>query len=178
MARLSPLLHLSVVALLLGGLSCPAKGPWRDSFPPDSSFSVSLPKRPKVESRIQSAEFGEVTTLTLSVTVGDTWFRAGYTEYPDSIVRQHDPDYLLGGAAKSVAERGGGVVQTERTVDITGWPGRELTILTLRGTIAITARVFLVRNRIYQLVVAVPSDATADRAIDRFLRSFQLADGR
>ena len=99
-----------------------------------------------------------------------------YADYPEEVVQASDPDAMLDGAVAGAASNVGGEVVSKAEIALDGSPGRECTISLVQNgqDMVLRARIFLVGNRLYQIMVIVPKGEENSQEIDSFLQSFQL----
>ena len=70
-----------------------------------------------------------------------------------------------------------GKLTSETNITLAGHPGREVVIEATgedRPPVTIKDRLFMVKNRLYQVTVVAPRARAGDKAVDDFLQSFKL----
>ncbi len=69
-----------------------------------------------------------------------------------------------------------GELDSEKDIKLGDYPGREVRIAVDEGKKLFRARVYLVDQRLYQVVVFGTKDAATSKEADKFLDSFQLIE--
>jgi hypothetical protein len=143
---------------------------WKTFVPAKGGFSVSVPSVPMEAAQADGVAYGvEVGTMALAVV---------YNDYTAAKVEQQKPDALLNAArdALLLEERGKkSRLLGEGKVTQSGSEGKEFRAVTSEG-ILLRVRLFLVKQRLYQLIVAMPSKSEKgyEKQTLKFLDSFQL----
>jgi len=101
----------------------------------------------------------------------------GYSDYPEEMVKESDPEKILDGSRDGAVRNANGKLVLENKISLDGNPGREL-VIDAKGKggqdATMKARVFLVKNRLYQVMVVAPKGQVSGAEIDDFLKSFKL----
>jgi hypothetical protein len=140
-------------------------------------FTISMPGTPaKNEDTIPSAA-GPLLLRMYTLTKGFEGFITGYTEYPDIVFSSAEPETLLDGAQQGAISNVKGEVTSQRAITINGHPGREIVGVSPAQNVGFTARVYLVKPRMYMLVYT-QYDKSKPISADgqKFLDSFQLTN--
>lgn len=141
-------------------------------------FSVMSPV--PLEESTQSID-SELGPIEIHFYMGEDNGRAymvGYSDYPQDFVDQTDPQVLLDGARDgAVGNINGKLVSEIKVLLEDQHPGREIVATAIldqdqEGTLK--ERVFLVGNRLYQIVVIAPSGEMSTQEMDDFIKSFKL----
>jgi hypothetical protein len=169
-----------MILLILGlGLVACSPGPNPQEFKSEPGrFSVVSPV--PLEESIKAVETPGAGTIDLHIFMGqqgDIGYIAAYADYPPGVVEKGGPGKILDGACKGMVSNINGKLVLETKTEIDGYPGRELAIEVMiekgiEGTVK--ARVFLVGNRIYQMMWIAPKSVASPVALDDFLKSFKL----
>lgn len=140
-------------------------------------FSVITPYTLKETVQSVDTQAGAIDIHIFSADRNDTSLLVGYSDYPVEIVKASDPEKMLDGSRDGAVTNVKGELVAEVKTSLNNFPGRELTIsakaengqeMILRG------RIFLVDNRLYQ-VMAITSKGKGNSAeIGDFLASFKL----
>lgn len=140
-------------------------------------FTFSMPGSPSHDEQTISSAAGPLPLHMYTLSEGYEGFIAGYTEYPDYIFTSAGPEDLLDGAQQGAVSNVEGQVTSQKKISIAGNPGREIVGTSPSRNIGFTARVYLVRPRMYMFVYTqydkdkpISSDGT------RFLDSFQITN--
>lgn len=177
-----------VVAVLLasrGSGTTTSSGGTTPSYTPDTSaswqtvsesgFSIQMPGTPsKNEQSIPSAA-GPLPIHMYTLSHGYEGYITGYTEYPDYVFSAAEPEDLLDGAQQGAITNVQGQVTSQRKISINGNPGREIVGTSPSKNIGFTARVYLVKPRMYMLVYTqFDQTKPISEHGKKFLDSFQL----
>ena len=138
-------------------------------------FTLSMPGKPDKDDSTVASAAGPLTLRMYTLTKGYEGYITGYTEYPDTVFTSSEPEDMLDGAQRGAISNVKGEVTSQRKITIDGNPGREIIGTSPSRNIGFTARVFLVRPRMYMLVYT-QYDKSKPISADgkRFLDSFQL----
>lgn len=151
--------------------SKPATGGWIKYSSERGRFSVVMPTQPSPRDQpIDSAAGPTVNHVFMSVK-GSAAFAVSYADYPQAS-DSADPQVVLDNVRQGALNGIKGTLVSSRRIMHKGYPGREFQAST-KGALY-TSRIYLVGNRLYQLVVVAPVGALSDTEINRFLTSFDL----
>ncbi len=107
-------------------------------------------------------------------------FMVGYANYPAKFMRHAIPEKLLSRSRDGAIRNINGKLEKELRVNIDGWPGRILTITKVAPPtvnikkLTVQARLFMVKNRFYQMQAVCASEHAAAPIIKQVLDSFRL----
>jgi len=167
--------------VILSG-SCKPGDSWTVFSYPEGKFKIEFPNAPATEKRVINSVAGE---LTMNIILYDASkeknnnliYMVNYTDYPDSLVNSDQKERLkdffrnsIDGAVNNVH----GKLLSESVVASGNFPGREIRIDFNNGTAVITARIFLVKNRMYMIEVITETKNDFNKSINHFLDSFSL----
>lgn len=144
----------------------------------EGGFTLRLPAQPKEQRRPIENEAGSTTAIMYITEVGNTAFGAGFSDFPESAANT-DPGMVLAGARDGAAKKVNGTVVDEKAIEINGHPGMEVKVnipaaASMPGGATYRARLYLVNNRLYQVIyVALKKDEVADE-YQKLFASFQL----
>jgi hypothetical protein len=155
----------------------PSSTPYSSSWQTisDDGFTLSMPGTPsKNDSTVPSAA-GQLPLRMYTLSQGYEGFITGYTEYPDIVFTSSEPEDLLNAAQQGAISNVNGEVTSQRSITLDGHPGREIVGTSPSQNVGFTARVFLVKPRMYMLVYT-QYDKSKPISEDgkKFLESFQL----
>ena len=113
--------------------------------------------------------------------LGDTGYFVSYWDYPPGLVQPDKLEKMLDASRDgSVANVGGKLVREEK-ITLMGNPGRDLVIDTGSsagpGARLLRGRLFIVGNRMYQIMVVTPKNQKSSPETEAFLQSFKLLGG-
>lgn len=169
---------LPVLALLLlsGCGADPTPVPFQSTA---GNFRARMPANP--EKQEQTIGNGPGVSVVLHGFVkrvsGNLEFQIAYCDYPETAPDLPSARALLQNVADGQAQAFNGMLTDRKSVAIGGHPGLAYDVVHPVGvgnTQYLRVRTFLVRNRLYQLVVACPQRSTQDPNVDIFLNSFEL----
>jgi hypothetical protein len=149
---------------------------WKEHVSKEGRFAVAFPPGTP-QTQTQPLKFPGVGDITLEIIgmerAGDkAQFVVTYNDYPAAAMKE-GPEAILNGAKMGMtAVLPKAKVGAERKTSLDGNPGLEFTV-TIPGQGDRHTRIFLVKNRMYQLLIAGPKpvDAKDQKA---FLDSFRL----
>jgi len=143
-------------------------------YSPDGGFSVMIEGTPKEEIQLVNTLIGALPLRAYSSEVGGIAYLVSYTDFPPQYnFNSTNAQKILDSSRDGMASNVFGKVTSERLISINGYPGRYLTIAADNGG-AVKAYVYLVKNRMYMLVVATSSSRIYDNSVHNFLDSFKL----
>ncbi len=163
---------------LLGGFGAAAQVQetgWKEFQSKEGGFSVLLPGAPVEEKQAVQTELGpiEVRTFTFGLKENVGAYVVSFNDYPVELVKQSDPQKMLDGARDGAVRTVKGRLLSEKKITLDGAPGRELRI-EAPGTLVIQSRIYLVKNRLYQILAVTQKEKAADAEITKFRDSFKL----
>jgi len=173
--------HRLCQLFLMGALmltACESNQVATESFSSEmGQFSIETPA--PFEETQQSVEtpVGAVEIHTFTAETEDTAYVVAYSDYPPEIVNQTDPQVLLDSSRDGAVSNLGGTVVSEEVIDLEGNPGRSLVINTEANqdqAATINSRIYLVDNRLYQILVVAPDNSADAEVSQSFLDSFDL----
>ena len=167
---------LGALALVLATAGVAGADEWKEFSSQDGRFSVDLPGTPKQSREKRQTKFGSIDAqLVIYSASKDIFYGVAYLDYPESVVKAHRADELLDGASESAVKgvKGGRVAGQEKIL-LSGNPGRQVTI-DAPGNLKLTVRMYLVKNRLYQVISSVGKDKEKEADPRRFLDSFKFS---
>lgn len=138
-------------------------------------FSINMPVTPSHKSNESKLANGEAIRFELYSALEEK--KAAYIvaviKYPDTLIKPGVEEIMLNGVSEQVKSKGS--LLGERKIKLNGkYPGREITILSKGGKVAVRTRLYLVENRLYQIVVSAPKENIDNQANQAYLDSFLL----
>lgn len=157
---------VSCLALLVANSSAQPRSTWVTLAPKGAGFSISLPRKP--DSRTIKR-----TTYTMhmfSVNTGSATFMVTY-----AICDPSDPDLRAGLAANrdTMIETMRARLISSREITVDNHNGMEFSGET--ASVNVIGQLFVIGNRIFQMMTIVPKDKDETRNVNRFFNSFRLA---
>lgn len=139
----------------------------------EGSFSVLFPGEPERGVQSLNTQAGKINLVMYNAGSKKSGFVVGYADYPEKIVRESDPNKMLDGARDGAVGNVGGELIDEMVLDSYGYPARELEINVPRKA-TVRARLVLVGNRLYQIMVVSKSKAVLEDKGTEFFDSFKI----
>jgi hypothetical protein len=160
--------------MLLGALQDDLPANWMAYKSKDGKFSIHMPGEPKEKKQT----VGQLTIMVLRAEGRhDSDFVISYCDIPAAELKKGDPDKRLDQACKGAVEKSGGELRgEEKKIILDGkHPGREI-VIEKKGEIIARMRIYLVENRLYQVMVLgnAPIFAPKEKDVGVFLDSFRL----
>jgi hypothetical protein len=140
---------------------------------PDNSFTVMLPKAVKEEKQTVNTQIGPIEFLSYNAKAKHQEFGVAYSDYPASYITTTDPVTLLDGSRDGAVRNIQGNLLSETIINIKGHPGRELRIEGPQKMI-LKSRIYLVGNRLFQIMAISKPDHSFDKKIDEVFNSFKI----
>lgn len=159
-------------------MACQSEQAGMESFSSEvGQFTISTPA--PFEETHQSVEtpVGPVDIYTFTAETEESAYVVAFSDYPAQIVEQSEPNQLLDSSRDGAVTNLGGTLVSESEIEIGGNPGRSLVITTDTGTnepAMINSRIYLVNNRLYQILVVSPQNQDLNATSEAFLKSFSL----
>jgi hypothetical protein len=146
-------------------------------------FTILFPKKPTEQSQNVESAIGPLKlNLFLYEGANDPTdenyvYGVNYTEYPDSLFVNIDSTTMSNffrGSIDGMVGNVKGELLSEKTIELKGFPGREVKASLMNGTAIIKARLYLIRNKMYMIETITDTKKDSNQSIDKFFNSFQL----
>ena len=143
----------------------------------DGGFSIMTPYTLKETTQFMDTQIGKIEVHFFIADQGEKSFLVVYSDYPSEVIKTSDPEKMLDGSRDGAINNVKGELVSEEHISLNNYPGRDFTIgaqtengqdLFMRG------RIFLVENRLYQIMVMATKGNENNKEIDDFLESFAL----
>ena len=144
---------------------------WIVLSPKDGGFSVKLPSKPTERSLPQGTETGQTPSPVYELTSGSLKYVITYKDHPFD-VEGAQRDKLLEMGAEAGIIRAGGKVVSNKPISLDEYPGRE--VKGEMGGFLNQSRVYLVKQRLYLLIVWLPADKAGSENAAKFFESFKI----
>lgn len=170
------MLSRSLIILSLALVTSGCQKPMEDFTSDAHKFKARFPGKPKLQSQPDPAG----TTMQMyAVEDRNGVMAVAVADMPlPENMSETQVNGALEGAVNGQVRSGGGSLKTSSSIMVNGkYPGRELVAsITQPKTGQVRSKIFLVKNRLYQvMVMGTDSYATSSQATE-FLNSFQLMD--
>jgi hypothetical protein len=169
---------LALCVLLIAMAAC-AKSEWQELAVGEGGFSVLMRGQPQYARQALDTPEGRMEAHLYSSDRPDAYFAVGYTDYPLGFALTKDPQEILSGVRDTWVRRiNGRLVATDATAKVDKYPGLTFTA---RGSVKdvdafLEARLYLVDQRLYQLVAIGRTTQVAQGTVNRFFNSFRLTE--
>jgi hypothetical protein len=165
-----------LLALLVVGLA-PAAAmaqEWKDFSSNECRCSAQFPGTPQQKTQTMQTKVGSLDAKMIMLEVpGAAFYALAFVDYPKDKVGDAKPDGLLDGARDGAVSNVKGKLASETKISMNGYPGRELKI-EAPGDLALHARLYMVKERLYQSLVVMPKAKEASGDSKKFLDSFKF----
>jgi hypothetical protein len=163
-----------LLPLLAALLTAQPDAPWTELSPEDKAFTIQFPGTPvkQVEKIKTPTGTIDVISYALKPSKDRPAYLLSYSEFagqPDKLTPQQRLDKAQAGALASTK----GKLQSQKNFTLQGYPGRELLIATPEDQ-HLRTQIYVVGDRVYQLIVVGPADQVASKDADKFFDSFKL----
>jgi hypothetical protein len=165
------LLSLLGLALFFAGCQQPT---WEELSSSEGAFSIFLPGSPTELTRTVNTAAGPIDFHFFLLEQKDIAYLVGYSDYPEIAVQKTNPEAILEGARNGAVASAQGKLLSELIISLNGYPGRELKIEPAGGEGTINTNMFVVDNRLYQVMVVTPKEKAFSKHVGKFLDSFKL----
>lgn len=182
---LSGLISLAAVAAfvtsvgpLRQGLADLFAGVPKEFVSQNGNFSIQTPVR--LVENVQSMDLQAGVSVDMHAFSGelrDFSYLVAYSDYPQDIFAGVDPQVILAGSRDGAVTNVDGTLVSDNEITMQDYPGRQLMIngkAEQGQAMVIHSRMYLVRNRLYQVMVVLPANQTLRAEAEGFLTSFKL----
>jgi hypothetical protein len=169
---------LIFIFLLAGLLGACSRSEWRELPVSDGGFSVLMRGDPRYQRQQLNTRAGKMFAHLYSSDRPDSYFAVGYADYPLALVVGTAPEQLFSGVRQTWIQRiDGKLTASDGTIKLDGkYPGTEFQAAgKMNGVDAfVHARLYLVDQRLYQVIAMGRKDEVSQGIVNRFLNSFRL----
>lgn len=164
------------------GAAAPAAAPvdtWVTHTDADGGFTVRLPGAPKIETSKVPTDAGEfeLHTAGYEVPFHDIYIAVMWSPLPPLLVEIGDTEKMLDGGVDGMKTSVNGTLDgPAKTIELEHHPGREvsLTAAVDGRTAKARARMYVVHDRLFQILVAAEASEKYDAETDKLFASFAL----
>jgi hypothetical protein len=169
------------ILLLLLACALPAacgKSDWSELTIPEGGFRVLMRSEPHYVKQELDTPAGKMTAFLYSSDRVSSYYAVGYSDYPLALVVGTDPAQIFSGVRDTWVRRiGGRLVRSDSKLKLGGsYPGLEFEAEgRANGADAfVQARIYMVEQRLYQVIAMGRKNEVPQGEINRFLDSFRL----
>ncbi|OLP17320.1 hypothetical protein BST81_16055 [Leptolyngbya sp. 'hensonii'] len=158
------------------------KSVWKSFLSQTGGFTILMPGDPLASKQTQNTQMGAIDTQMFVVErqQDSVAYMVAYSDLPPNLVQQvskgeANVEQLFRGVRDGFVESIKGKILDERQITLAGYPGREIWLELPRDRKA-RNRIFLVNQRLYQVVVVVGKDKEKYlvKSVEGYLNSFKL----
>jgi hypothetical protein len=148
---------------------------WKEFKCADGRFRVTMPEIPPLQKQTLNTPLGPVALYMYMHENRryDYSFAIAYCDYPANLLQASAKAGLDGARDGILANTQGAKLQKETPIALSGHPGRDLTV-DVAGKAKMRIKLYLVKNRLYQLVVVQSGARPSAEAVAKFFDSFRL----
>lgn len=145
---------------------------WREYDSPNGGYAAEFPGTPTIKTQGVPTPLGEISTNITVVETRDWAYSVIHADMP-AIVETAPPKAVLEGAKQGIGGKGIKITKSQE-MTLFGKPALELFGQDDQNR-RMRVRLFLVKNRMYQIIIAAGSDnLLTDADAERFFASFKL----
>ena len=147
---------------------------WKDFTSAECRCSAQLPGMPQQRSNTMQSKFGTLDAKMIMLDVpGTAFFALFYVDYPKDVITKDKPDEILNDVREAAVANVKGKLRSETKITMNGFPGREVKIDS-PGKMVMHGRIYLVKERLYQVIVVMPESRESAGESKKFLDSFKF----
>ena len=165
-------------AVLLG--SCSPRGDWQEIVIDEGGFAVLMRGQPRYARQQVETPAGKMYGHLYSSDRPDAFFAVGYSDYPIAHVLNTPPRDLLEGVRDTWAKRMNGRLVMSSASQLKGaQAGLEFSAegRVKEADTFLQGRLYLVDQRLYQVIAMGRKGEVAQGTLNRFLNSFRIVPG-
>lgn len=169
---------LGLLVLCLAALAgCGPRSEWRELTVPEGGFAILMRGAPEYFPQQLDTPAGKMSAYLYSSDRPDAYFAVGYIDYPLALTVGAVPEKIFAGVRDTWVKRIDARPGPLTPLTLAGkYPGVQFTAegkYKDRGAV-VEGRLYLVDQRLYQIVAISEKGAIAQGVINRFLESFRL----
>ncbi len=169
-------LLLALAALLLAGCGGGGEAEWIEFKSEAGGFSIMAPGTPTEETQSQETELGNIDIHMFTYETTDVAYMVGYNLLPAALIELSASDAMLDGACDGQVSSTGGTEVSRKEIALDAYPGRELEIRVddASGVKTLHTYIYLVEDKLYQILVVGGENQSRAEDTLKFLDSFKL----
>lgn len=159
--------------------ACTRDSEWKELTVHEGGFSVLMRGQPEYQRQMLETPAGRMQAHLYSADGADAYFAVGYSDYPLALVLGGSPDKLFEGVRDTWVRRlEGRLTSADDRITAGSYPGYAFSANgKAKGAGAILdARLYLVDQRLYQIVAISRRHAVSQGIVNRYLDSFKLIE--
>jgi hypothetical protein len=154
---------------------------WYDLRNDSLGFTIDFPKEPNHSKHLVNTELGKLWMNMYQIDCSDdeksdnVYYAVNYTEFADTFDYENLnlDDFYRNSINGMIGNLHANLLQ-ETIIDFKGYQCREIRVDFREGLAVITAKLILVRNKYYMIMVITDTKKDFNKQIGRFLNSFDL----
>jgi hypothetical protein len=147
---------------------------WKEFSSQECRCSAQYPGNPQPKTQAMQTKVGTLEAKMFMLEMPTAFYAMAYVDYPKDALGKKPPDELLDGARDGAVGNVKGKLGSETKISMNGYPGRELRI-EAPGDLALQARIYMVKERLYQILVVMPKSKESEAEAKKFLDSFKFS---
>lgn len=155
-------------------LAACAQQPWFAFKPADGSFHASFPFEPTKSIRTVESPAGRTDVTSYTATERQLAYSVTVADYPKEHITEVGVPKFLDEVRDVAVANARGKLLSEKSDDFKGHTGRDIKLAVPGGKDAFRCKLILVDSRLYQLIVAGPTDDVDGSSAERFFGAFTL----
>jgi len=149
---------------------------WKEFFSNEGSFSILMPGVPTEQTKRLNTKAGAIDMHLFILEQKNVAYFVSHIDYQEELLQQRNDDEILDGARNGAVKNVQGKLLSEVPISLDNYPGREIRIETSDGKHTIQTRIYLVKNRLYQVMIVTPKENSFSKDVTKFLDSFKLLE--
>ena len=169
-------ISLALVAALIMLAGCQSTGGPQvgKEVPSDGKYSLYMPGTPATKTQTIPSMAGPIDLHVYFFDEHGVRYILVYNDFPATISQAAAVKTLLDSARNGAIEGFHGKLVKEDTITLTGnYPGRDIQVVSADGKRALRSRMYVVKNRLYQIGIAVPTADLSTANTLKYLDSFK-----
>ncbi len=165
-----------VLALALAGCGG-GSSEWQTLRVPEGGFAILMRGQPVYFPQQLDTPVGKLSAYLYSSDRPDAYFAVGYTDYPLALAVGAEPDKVFAGARETWLKRIGGATAITTPLKLDGkYPGVQFTATGKyqERDAVLEGRLYLVDQRLYQIVALSRPGEIQQAVVNRYFESFKL----
>jgi hypothetical protein len=154
-------------------------GEWQEFQSPDGNFRILMPREPLKDFVPLGGDFGPIELNMFETQLGNMEYAVGYVDLPPDKLKQYKTATLLSNMSQHAASAPNGRILSSKAIKLGSYPGHEIIADGVSSTDSsekkvLRMRLYLVGNRLYEVLQAAPKSQSQLPDIQKFFDSFTL----